>query len=237
MTRLLNRTSETRKCRVNAAKPAEAPPEASHVFGERLELAERFVGLLATEGIVRGLIGPREIERLWDRHVLNSAVLAELVPAGARVVDVGSGGGFPGVPLALVRDDITVTLLEPMARRIDWLREVVDSLELKNVTVLRGRAEEKAVRARAGGADVVTARAVAPLAKLADWCLPLTRQGGLLLALKGASAEEEIVRDRAAIRAAGGENITVAQCGAGVVQVPTTVVSVTKAERSTKRRR
>lgn len=222
---------------MNAAKPAEAPPAASQVFGERLELAEQFVGLLATEGIVRGLIGPREIDRLWDRHVLNSAVLAELVPADARVVDVGSGGGFPGVPLALVREDITVTLLEPMARRIDWLDEIVDSLELKNVTVLRGRAEEKAVRAAAGGADVVTARAVAPLAKLANWCLPLTRQGGLLLAMKGAGAEDEIARDRAAVRAAGGEDITVVQCGAGVVQVPTTVVAVTKAQRSTRRRR
>lgn len=217
---------------MNAAKPAEAPPQASQVFGERLELAEQFVALLATEGIVRGLIGPREMDRLWDRHVLNSAVLAELVPTDAQVVDVGSGGGFPGVPLALVRDDITVTLVEPMARRVEWLQEAVDSLELKNVAVLRGRAEEKAVLATAGGADVVTARAVAPLAKLANWCLPLTRQGGLLLALKGASAEEEVARDRAAVRKAGGEDITVAQCGAGVIAVPTTVVVVTKAERS-----
>lgn len=227
---------------MNAAKPAEAPPEASQVFGERLELAEQFVALLATEGIVRGLIGPREIDRLWDRHVLNSAVLAELVPTDARVVDVGSGGGFPGVPLALVRDDITVTLVEPMARRVEWLQEVIDSLELKNLAVLRGRAEETAIRATAGGADVVTARAVAPLAKLANWCLPLSRQGGLLLALKGASAEEEVARDRAAVLKAGGEDITVVQCGAGVLAVPTTVVVVTKAGRSkagrsTKRRR
>jgi 16S rRNA (guanine527-N7)-methyltransferase len=188
-------------------------------------LAERYVELLAEEGVRRGLIGPREVDRLWERHVLNSAVVGELLPRGARVVDVGSGAGLPGVPLAIVRPDVHVTLLEPMARRIAWLEEVVEELGL-TATVHRGRAEERDVRAALGDADVVTARAVAPLAKLAGWCLPLTRIGGNLLALKGESAADELARDAEAVRALGGTEQSIARLGTDVLEVATTVIVV-----------
>ena len=168
------------------------PPGARAVFGPAVDAAIEYGRLLATEGTVRGLIGPRELPRLWERHLLNSAAIASLVPAGARVVDVGSGAGLPGIPLALARPDLTVTLLEPLARRVAFLTECVDRLGLERVTVVRGRAEEGPVRRALGGADVVTARAVAPLDKLAGWCLPLLRPGGLLLAMKGSTAAAEL---------------------------------------------
>jgi 16S rRNA (guanine527-N7)-methyltransferase len=202
---------------------APAPPEAARVFGDRLPLAEQYAALLAAHGVERGLIGPREVDRIWDRHVLNSAVIGELMPEGALVVDVGSGAGLPGIPLAIARPDLRVALLEPMARRVAWLTEVASELDLP-VNVVRGRAEEGPVRRALAGADVVTARAVAPLAKLAGWCLPLLREGGQLIALKGTSAVEEIARDEAAIRRLGGGQPSVAICGAGVLAIPTTVV-------------
>ena len=202
-----------------------APESARSVFGGRLELAERFHELLQEHGIQRGLIGPRELDRLWERHLLNSAVLAELLPPESRVVDVGSGAGLPGIPLAIARPDITLTLLEPMARRVTWLQEVITELSL-TVEVQRGRAEEGPVRERLAGADVVTARAVAPMERLAKWCLPLLRQGGTLLAMKGESAAEELQRDEAAIAAAGGGRGEVVQCGVGSLELPTTVVVV-----------
>ncbi|HEX3591998.1 MAG TPA: 16S rRNA (guanine(527)-N(7))-methyltransferase RsmG [Pseudonocardiaceae bacterium] len=200
-------------------------PASSPLFGDRLPLAERFVELLTEHGVARGLIGPREVDRLWDRHVLNSAVVADLVPKAASVVDVGSGAGLPGVPLAIARPDLRVTLLEPMARRIAWLTEVVDELGI-DVRVVRGRAEEPDVRRTVGGADVVTARAVAPLAKLAGWCLPLVAPGGMLLALKGVSASEELARDADLVRRAGGVEASVVTCGADVLPVPTAVVLI-----------
>jgi len=168
------------------------PAEAGSVFGPAVDAAAEYARLLATEGTVRGLIGPREVPRLWERHLLNSAAIASLVPAGARVVDVGSGAGLPGIPLALARPDLTVTLLEPLARRVAFLTECVHRLGLERVTVVRGRAEEGPIRRQLGGADVVTARAVAPLDKLAGWCLPLLRPGGLLLAMKGSTAAAEL---------------------------------------------
>jgi 16S rRNA (guanine527-N7)-methyltransferase len=222
---------------VPAGSPEAVPEAARVVFGDRVDLAVAFVELLRAHGEARGLIGPREVARLWDRHVLNSAVLADVIPRDATVVDVGSGGGFPGVPLAVARGDLAVTLLEPMARRVDWLQEVVESLGLEHVTVVRGRAEEKATRAAVGAADVATARAVAPLAKLAGWCLPLVKPGGRLLAIKGASAAEEVDRDRAAVLRAGGADVEVLQCGAGILEVPTTVVAITAAARRTPTRR
>jgi 16S rRNA (guanine527-N7)-methyltransferase len=201
---------------------AVVPDAAAAVFGPALDRAAAYARLLATDGTVRGLIGPREVPRLWDRHLLNSAALAPLVPAGARVVDVGSGAGLPGIPLALVRPDLAVTLLEPLARRVTFLDECVDRLGLTNVTVVRGRAEEGPVRRSLGGADVVTARAVAPLDKLAGWCLPLLRPGGLLLALKGSTAAAELA---AVAPLADAADARVTEAG----DPPATVVVVTKA--------
>lgn len=199
------------------------------VFGDGASVAIKFAALLAEHGVERGLIGPREVERLWDRHVFNSGVLAELVPQNCRAVDVGSGAGLPGIPLVIARPDLRLTLLEPMARRVAWLQEVVDTLGL-HVEVVRGRAEEPEVRRRLGGSDIVTARAVAPMERLAKWCLPLLRPGGQLLALKGASAAEELERDAAAVAKLGGSQQWVASCGTEVLDVPTTVVVVERDE-------
>lgn len=210
---------------VGVGAAGEPPPVALTVFGDRLPLVVRYVAHLVGSGVERGLLGPREASRVWERHVLNCAVVAELVPDGARVVDVGSGAGLPGIPLALARPDISVVLVEPLARRVDWLCEVVEDLEL-SVRVERGRAEERAVRARWEGADVVTARAVAPLARLAGWALPLVRFGGTVLALKGASATDEVTRDAAAVRRLGGGDPRIARCGVGLVEPPSTVVVV-----------
>ena len=162
---------------------APAPPEsASTIFGDAMPAAVQFTELLAAVGIERGLIGPREVDRLWDRHLLNSAVVGERIPSGMRVIDIGSGAGLPGVPLCLARPDLGVTLLEPMARRVAWLEEVVQTLRL-SVTVVRGRAEEPGIKRQLAGADFVVARAVAPLDKLWGWTVPLLRQGGRLVAL------------------------------------------------------
>jgi 16S rRNA (guanine527-N7)-methyltransferase len=201
------------------------PEVAGQVFGGGLKGAMRFAGLLERYGVERGLIGPREVGRIWDRHLLNSAVIGELIPQGARVVDVGSGAGLPGVPLALARPDLDIVLVEPMARRVDWLTEVIEFLGL-DASVIRGRAEERAIRSQIGDADVVTSRAVAPLARLAGWCLPLTQKDGMMLAVKGASARDEIARDMAAVARAGGSAPSISECGVGVLETPTTVVIV-----------
>ncbi len=181
--------------------------------------------MLAGPGVDRGVIGPREADRLWERHLLNSAVLGELVPEGCRVLDVGSGAGLPGIPLAIARPDLTIVLLESMTRRVDWLHEVVAELGL-TVSVHRGRAEEPRVRDELGGNEVVTARAVAPLGRLVQWALPLVSPGGRLLAVKGASAEEELARDIGVVRAAGGAAVEIVRCGATIAQPPTTVIVV-----------
>ncbi|HHX85171.1 MAG TPA: 16S rRNA (guanine(527)-N(7))-methyltransferase RsmG [Actinomycetales bacterium] len=188
----------------NAAGLEVPPPPAGarEVFGERLGLAKRYVGWLAGAGLERGLMGPRERPRLWDRHVLNCAAAQAGIGHGETVVDIGSGAGLPGIPLALARPDLTVTLVEPLLRRVTFLEEVIADLGL-GVRVVRGRAEEKAVRADVGGADVVTSRAVAPLERLAGWSAPLLREGGRMVALKGISAEEEVARDSAALARLG----------------------------------
>lgn len=195
----------------------------AQAFGPGADRATLFAELLTVHGVERGLIGPREVDRIWERHLLNSVAIAECVPQGASVVDVGSGAGLPGIPLAIARPDLRLVLLEPMARRVAWLEEVVAKLDL-DVTVVRGRAEEKPVRQQLADRDVVTARAVAPLGKLAGWCLPLLRVGGQLIALKGSSAAEEIERDRAEIARAGGVDPKVQTCGSGLLDEPTTVV-------------
>ena len=144
-----------------------APPEATDVFGGALDQARRYAELLATDGVTRGLIGPRETERLWDRHLLNCAVVSELLPQRGVLVDIGSGAGLPGVVLAMLRPSLQVILLEPLLRRSVFLEECVAELGLSNATVVRARAEERA--AADIRADVATARAVAPLGRLAGW--------------------------------------------------------------------
>ena len=213
------------------APDAELAGVAAGLFGDRLALAEDYAGLLATDGVVRGLIGPREASRIWERHLINCAVMSEIIPIGASVVDVGSGAGLPGIVLAVARPDLHVILVEPLARRTAFLSEVVTALGLDTtVQVVRGRAED-VVDGPPAGADVVTARAVAPLDRLAGWCLPLVRTGGRLLALKGASAEAEVAEHRAAIAALGGSDPVLRSCGAGLIDPPATVVEIVK-ERS-----
>ncbi|HEX6969154.1 MAG TPA: 16S rRNA (guanine(527)-N(7))-methyltransferase RsmG [Micromonosporaceae bacterium] len=208
------------------APPAELADAAKALFGERLDLAVEYAGILATDGVTRGLIGPREVSRIWDRHLLNCAVVAELVPSEAAVLDVGSGAGLPGVVLALARPDLTVTLIEPMARRVAFLTEVVERLGLgHSVSVVRARAEEPAAR-DLPPAPVVTARALAPLDRLARWCLPLTAPGGRILALKGATAGEEVAEHGVLIERLGGSTPVIRHCGVGLVDPPTTVVEI-----------
>lgn len=203
------------------------PPAAAALFGDRLELAQRYVDSLASVGVERGLIGPREVPRLWSRHVVNSALVAELLPSDAQVVDVGSGAGLPGIPLAIVRPDCTFHLVDPLLRRTVYLAEIVAEWGLTNVRVIRGRAEdvtEEVMRTTGSGADVVTSRAVAPLAKLARWSTPLLRVGGLFLPLKGSSAAEEIARDGHELTALGLGPATVVEVGAGFVDPVTSVI-------------
>ncbi|SDQ23272.1 16S rRNA (guanine(527)-N(7))-methyltransferase RsmG [Quadrisphaera sp. DSM 44207] len=206
--------------------PPELAGAVERVFGERADLARRYAEHLATSAVERGLVGPREVGRIWERHVLNCAVVGELLPQGAAVVDVGSGAGLPGLCLALARPDAAVVLVEPLERRMTWLREVVDDLALP-VAVVRGRAEEVAGTGRVPPADVVTARAVAPLERLARWCLPLLRPGGALLALKGRTAAEELAAARPVLRRLGAVSEEVVTAGAGVVPGPTTIVRAT----------
>lgn len=161
---------------------------AVQVFGDRAEAAIRYAEILATRGIEWGLLGPREADRVWERHVLNSAAVAPFVPPEAGVADVGSGAGLPGIPLALARPDLRVTLVEPLLRRATFLAEVVDELGLGGrVSVVRDRAENHRERY-----DVVTCRAVAPLERLVRWTAPLFVPKGSLLALKGSSAADEV---------------------------------------------
>jgi 16S rRNA (guanine527-N7)-methyltransferase len=202
-----------------------APPAAAaEVFGEGLEKARAYVALLASEGVTRGLIGPREASRLWDRHLLNCAVVAELLPAAGELVDIGSGAGLPGIVVAIMRPKVTVILLEPMLRRVAFLQECVDALSLDNTSVVRGRAEEMSGKIRA---DVATARAVAPLEKLAGWAAGLIRPGGTILAIKGQSADEEVVAARPALSRLGARTPEILRVGHdSVVVSATTVVRV-----------
>jgi len=192
-----------------------------------LHLAGEYAELLSTAGVVRGLIGPREAPRIWERHLLNCAAVSELIPAGATVIDVGSGAGLPGIVLALARSDLLITLIEPLARRTAFLTEAVARLGLeRSVTVIRGRAEECV--GRLTPANIVTARAVAPLDRLAGWCLPLAMVGGRLLALKGASAVAEVAEHRKAVDRLGGAPPAVRRCGVGLIDPPATVVEVVR---------
>ncbi|MCP1388469.1 16S rRNA (guanine(527)-N(7))-methyltransferase RsmG [Corynebacterium sp. TA-R-1] len=202
----------------------QVPATAREVFGERLELAQAYRDSLATTAAERGFIGPKEVDRLWDRHVLNCAVIAEAFDEGLSVADIGSGAGLPGVPLAIARPDLKVTLIEPLLKRSTYLKEVKEELGLDNVTVVRGRAEEQ----QKGTFDAVTSRAVAPLGKLAGWSLPLVRRGGAMVAMKGASVSEELQRDAKEIAAAGGVDAEIFQAGVGVLAQPTTLIRIVR---------
>jgi 16S rRNA (guanine527-N7)-methyltransferase len=195
--------------------------EPSEVFKDRLPLAEKYHDLLATDGSTRGFIGPREVPRLWERHLINCAVIGDVMEEGATVVDVGSGAGLPGIPLAIARPDLRITLIEPLLKRSVFLQEVVDKLALDNVTVIRGRAEEGPIKKAVAGADIVTSRAVAPLGKLAKWSLPLVRRGGEMIAMKGESVHEELARDAADIKKAGGGKAQVEVVrGTTIIRIP-----------------
>lgn len=192
----------------------EAYPEAA-------ENLTRFAAWLAGAGVERGFLGPREVDRIWDRHIANCAVVEELIPENSAVFDIGSGAGLPGIVLAIVRPDIQIGLIEPLMRRSQFLEEVITDLGIANrVKVMRGRAQEL----KGQSAPVVTARAVAPLAKLLTWALPLTTKGGQILAMKGSSAATEIA-DAAQILK--GRKAEIVLCGQGLVEPQTTVVRVT----------
>jgi 16S rRNA (guanine527-N7)-methyltransferase len=196
---------------------------AEKIFGDRLGLAQRYVEHLATSGTERGLIGPREVPRLWSRHVLNCAVIESAIAHGSHVADVGSGAGLPGLCLAIARPDLELTLIEPLERRVIWLQEVVDDLGLDNVTVMRTRAE---LAVGMVDADVVTARAVSALTKLAGLTIPLLNGKGEVVAIKGRSAAEEIEQAAKVIRKLGGVETSVVVCGQELLEEPTTVVRI-----------
>ena len=205
---------------VSGVRAVPVPASAAGVFGPALPAAVTFAGLLATRGVERGLLGPREVPRLWDRHLLNCAVVAELIePRRGTLLDLGSGAGLPGLVLAMLLPETAVTLLEPMERRCRFLTEAVSELGLANVSVLRGRAEDVTVRT-----DVVTARAVAPLPRLAELAIGLVRPGGMVLAIKGRTAQEELTAARPVLRRIGARDAQVVQAGHGKVVPATTVV-------------
>lgn len=215
-------------------KHPQPPAGAVSAFGERIVLAERYAELLANQGVDWGLIGPREVDRVWERHILNSVAVAELIEPDAAVVDIGSGAGLPGVPIAIARPDLRVTLVEPMLRRCEFLKLVVEELAIP-IRVVRGRAEEPEVRRDVGGADVVLSRAVASLDKLTKWCLPLCRPGGRMVALKGERAEEEVAASAGSMRALGATDIRVMKCGSPPDGA--TAVVATRGESTRPRRR
>lgn len=209
---------------------APAPPEiVLRRFGAAAELLTRYAEWLAGPGTARGLLGPREGPRIWDRHLLNSVAVEELIPRHARLVDIGTGAGLPGLAVACVRPDLTVDLVESLRRRTDFLTEVVTALGLADrVRVIRGRAEDNAVLNTVGSAEFVTARAVAPLDRLVRWSFPLLRPGGSLLALKGASAEDEVTEHQQFLTRMRAEVRGVIECGAELVDPPTRVVHLVR---------
>lgn len=196
---------------------------AVRVFGPRLELARRYAEVLADAGVERGLLGPREVGRLWERHLVNCAVVGELLTPGQRVVDIGSGAGLPGIAVAIAHPDLDLVLLEPLLRRSEFLHEVVTDLGLA-VEVVRGRAEESWVRERWGDRDAAISRAVAPLDKLTRWSMALLRRGGRMIAIKGERASDEVRQHRRVMEASGAVDVKVVTCGVGVLRQPATAV-------------
>jgi len=216
---------------VKHVEVSAAPGVAATLFGSRLDRAQRYAEILAGAGVERGLLGPREVDRLWDRHILNSAAIAELLETGERVADIGSGAGLPGIPLALARPDLRVTLIEPLLRRSEFLREVVDDLGL-DMTIVRGRAEDLSVRQQVGEMDAVVSRAVASLDKLTEWSMPLLRLDGRMAAIKGERAEQEIREHRRVMASLGAVDVRVMRCGADYLDQPATAVVARRAATS-----
>ena len=203
--------------------PEAEPKEAQEVYGEHIGQARQYFDLLVRDGDLLGLIGPREMPKLWSRHILNSAVVADLVEDGQVVADVGSGAGFPGIPMAILRPKVKFVLIEPMERRANWLADVVvPTLGLENVKVLRGRAEEAPLR----NYDVTTARAVSALPKLLRMLVPLTAPGGQVLAIKGSKAQDEIEESRSLAKKLKLDSFEIVTVGENLLVDPTTVVRV-----------
>ena len=202
-------------------KHFEAEPDtAEGIFGSQIGLARQYAQKLANDSDELGLLGPRELDKIWSRHILNSAVVAELVKPGELVVDVGSGAGLPGIPMAIAAPETDFVLIEPMDRRASWLQEVVDELDLQNVEVVRARAEE----VEGGQFEVVTARAVAALDKLLRLCVPLLKPGGRVIALKGTKAPEEILEAKKLQKKLKIESFEIVVCGEKFLAEPTSVV-------------
>jgi len=205
-------------------KHFEAEPAAAvAIFGDQIDQARSFAQTLAGDSDELGLLGPRELDKLWSRHILNSAVVAELVRPGDKVADVGSGAGLPGIPMAIASPDAQFVLIEPMERRSSWMLEVVEHLGLKNVRVLRSRAEDVTEQ----DFDIVTARAVAALDKLLKMCVPLLKPGGALIALKGSKAAEEITNSKKLEKKLGISSFEILVCGEKFLPEPTSVVKTT----------
>jgi 16S rRNA (guanine527-N7)-methyltransferase len=202
-------------------KQFEAEPEAAKaIFGPQIDLARAYAQKLAQDSDELGLLGPRELDKIWSRHILNSAVVAELVAPGELVADVGSGAGLPGIPMAIAAPETDFVLIEPMDRRASWLQEVVDELGLENVEVVRARAEE----VEGGQFEVVTARAVAALDKLLRLCVPLLKPGGRVIALKGSKAPEEILEAKKLQKKLKIESFEIVVFGEKFLAEPTSVV-------------
>jgi len=213
--------------RAGASAVPPVPPAARAGLGTALPVLEAYAALLAGPGVERGLIGPRETPRLWERHLLNCAGPAELLEPGTTVADVGSGAGLPGLVLAALRPDCRIVLVEPLLRRATFLSEAVETLGLASVEVRRARAEDLPGLLEV---DAVVARAVAPLEKLAGWTLPLLRPGGRLLALKGDTAGAELAAARPALTRAGAVGAEVVEVGDPAALTAATVVVVVAGE-------
>jgi 16S rRNA (guanine527-N7)-methyltransferase len=202
-------------------KHFEVEPEAAEaIFGPQIKLARAYAHKLAQDSDELGLLGPRELDKIWSRHILNSAVVAELVKPGELVADVGSGAGLPGIPMAIAAPETDFVLIEPMDRRASWLQEVVDELDLQNVEVVRARAEE----VEGGQFEAVTARAVAALDKLLRLCVPLLKPAGRVIALKGSKAPEEILEAQKLKKKFKIESFEIVVCGKKFLAEPTSVV-------------
>jgi 16S rRNA (guanine527-N7)-methyltransferase len=217
-----------------AHEPAGLEDAAAAVFGSRLDIARRYAVMLAGPGVERGLLGPREVDRLWERHLLNSAVVGELLEPGERAIDIGSGAGLPGIPLAIARPDLEVVLLEPLLRRSEFLTEAVTELGLA-VEVVRGRAEDADVLRRCGDRDAAVSRAVAALDKLTKWSIPLLRPGGRMVAIKGERAPDEVEAHRRVMEALGAVDVRVVTCGANYLRPPATVVLARRGKQARQR--